>query len=103
MLPALWPVAPVPRWWVAGTGSPVNWPTRVGRWITEVPGLARRLGHLVAALWWPWLPLAVLLVLAGAVAVHVAHRAAWRRAQATTVWPTGRGNPMTTCGRKAIC
>ena len=86
MLLALWPAAPVPPLWAAGSTNPLDWPNRIGRWVTDVPGLARRLGHLVVALWWPWLPLAVLLVLAGAVAVRVAYRAAWRRAVAGGYW-----------------
>ena len=83
---ALWPVAPVPGWWVAGSGSPLDWPNRVSQWLADVPGLARRLWHLVAALWWPWLPLAVLVVLAVTVAAWLAYRAAWRRVMAGGYW-----------------
>ncbi len=85
-LPALWPAASVPLWWVAGSGGPLDWPNRIGQWLTDVPGLARRLGHLAAALWWPWLPLAVLLVVLAALAVRIAYRAAWRRMVAGGYW-----------------
>ncbi|MFC0530241.1 hypothetical protein [Phytohabitans kaempferiae] len=54
----------------------------VGSWAT---GLPARLWHQ-AVTGWPWLLAAAVLVLALALAMRVAHRAAWRRAVAGGYW-----------------
>jgi hypothetical protein len=83
MLPALLPVAPVPRWWA---GSPLDWPTTFGQWITHLPAHAVKLWRAAGALWWPWAPLLALAVLLGAIAVRLALRRWWRRVTAGGYW-----------------
>jgi hypothetical protein len=63
-----------------------GWIAGYVRWISDFPAHAVWLWHRVAALWWPWLPLAVLAVVLGTVALRLARRAAWRRAVAGGYW-----------------
>jgi hypothetical protein len=56
------------------------------RWAADLPAHLRWLWYHAAAVWWPWLPLAVLLIGAIAIASRLAWRTAWRRAVAGGYW-----------------
>lgn len=65
-------------------GSPVlDGPMTFSRWFGDLPV---RLAHAAAALWWPWLPLAAVALLAATVAGRRVYRRAWRRAAAGGYW-----------------
>ncbi len=70
----------------AWAGSPLDWPSALGQWITHLPAHLAALWHVAGALWWPWLPLLALAVLVGTFAVRLAMRALWRRVAAGGYW-----------------
>jgi hypothetical protein len=80
------PPTPAP----SGTGGPTpglpGWLDAYNRWVQSLPAHAVWLWHHAAALWWPWTPLAVLLLAAGTIAARTAQAAVWRRVAAGGYW-----------------
>ncbi|MGH3519382.1 MAG: hypothetical protein ACRDQ7_18590, partial [Haloechinothrix sp.] len=77
----------------AADGCTVPQDTGAGRWLCRL----QRLGETAEALpgtvadfvsrwWWPWLPVAVVVAVAGYVMLGAAHRAVWRRAAGSGFW-----------------
>jgi hypothetical protein len=70
----------------AWAGSPEDWPTRLGRWGSDLPAGLLWLVHVAGTWWWPGAPLFLLAVLLGTVTMRVALAVAWRRIAAGGVW-----------------
>ncbi|MDQ7905976.1 hypothetical protein RB614_15800 [Phytohabitans sp. ZYX-F-186] len=69
-----------------GAGSLLDWPTRLGQWISNLPSHLVALWHAAERLWWPWAPLLILSMVLGTVAVRLALAALWRRVAAGGYW-----------------
>src|SRR5262245_40021445 len=67
-------------------GSPVDWPTVLGRRVHNLPGHLADVWHMVAALWRPWAPLLVLAVALGTFAARLALAKLWRRVASGGYW-----------------
>lgn len=67
-------------------GSAVDWPTTVGQWFTDLPHHLAALGRTLAGLWWPWVPLLALVVLAVTLTVRLVVAWRWRRVAAGGYW-----------------
>lgn len=67
-------------------GSPLDWPARIGDWVTNLPAHLAGLWHAAGPLWWPWVPLLVLAVVLGTIAVRLVLWVLWRRVAAGGYW-----------------
>jgi hypothetical protein len=67
-------------------GSPLDWPSALGLWTSNLSTYLAALWHTAGVLWWPWTPLFALVVLVAAIAVRLVRAALWQRVAAGGYW-----------------